>query len=119
MEVSNQTHSELQIELEQLRAKLSLQAAQIQQSEERFNLIARASSDAIWDWNLLTDEVWWNEGSYDLFGYAKDQVSFDASWWVEHIHPLDREWVFTDIHQAITPPTTFASRDHLMANLIG
>ncbi|MFL6467015.1 MAG: PAS domain S-box protein, partial [Pyrinomonadaceae bacterium] len=31
-------------------------------SQERFELVARATSDAVWDWDLLTDAIWWNEG---------------------------------------------------------
>ena len=31
-------------------------------SEERFRLLAKATNDAIWDWDLVTNALWWNEG---------------------------------------------------------
>lgn len=73
----------------------------LRQSEERFQIIARATNDAVWDWNLLTNKVWWNEGVEILFGYAESEVGKDAEWWYDHIHPDDRGRILRDIHQAI------------------
>jgi PAS domain-containing protein len=42
----------------------------MRESDERFRLLAKATNDAIWDWNLATDELWWNEGFENLFGFA-------------------------------------------------
>ncbi|MEI9955885.1 MAG: PAS domain-containing protein [Ferruginibacter sp.] len=36
---------------------------EIKKSNERFELIARATSDVIWDWNLLTNHLWWNDNT--------------------------------------------------------
>ena len=73
----------------------------LQQSELRYRLVGDAANDAIWDWNLISDEVTWNEGVRTRFGYTTEQVGPDASWWVEHIHPEDREHVVDSIHAAI------------------
>ncbi len=73
----------------------------LQQSELRYRLVGDAANDAIWDWNLISDEVTWNEGVRTRFGYTTEQVGPDASWWVEHIHPEDREQVVDSIHAAI------------------
>ncbi|MGV3662022.1 MAG: PAS domain-containing protein, partial [Prosthecobacter sp.] len=37
-------------------------------SEERFRLLSKATNDAIWDWDLVTDSLWWNDGLETLFG---------------------------------------------------
>ncbi|MFP5502723.1 MAG: PAS domain-containing protein [Candidatus Sericytochromatia bacterium] len=68
--------------------------------EERYHLVAKATNDAIWDWNLATDHVEWNDGVYTLFGYGRDEVSPNAGWWYETIHPDDRERVVQGIHLA-------------------
>ncbi len=73
----------------------------IRRSDERFRLIARATNDAVWDWDLPTNGVWWNEGVSALFGYAPEAVRPDAAWWIEHIHPEDRERVVTGIYAVI------------------
>lgn len=82
---------------EQRLAELALR-----QSEERFQLIARATNDAVWDWNLGTNQVWWNEGVETLFGYAEAEVGSEVSWWYDQIHPADRERVIDGVYQAIT-----------------
>ncbi len=73
----------------------------LRQSEERFQLIVKATNDAVWDWDLTRDAVWWNEGVKTLFGYRGDEVGTHATWWYEHIHPEDRERVVANIHAAI------------------
>jgi PAS domain S-box-containing protein len=59
-------------------------------SEERFRTLAKATNDAVWDWDLGTNKVWWNEGVLTLFGYRLDDSESDPAWWLERIHPEDR-----------------------------
>ncbi|MGJ5633793.1 PAS domain-containing protein [Nostoc sp. CALU 1950] len=69
---------------------------QLRQSEERFQIVARASNDLLWDWDLLTDEVWWNQALQTLFGYSIEQITLNADWWYEHIHPDDRQRIASE-----------------------
>jgi|GEM_PF-244403 len=78
-----------------------LAADALRRSHERFDLVSRATQDAIWDWNLLTNEVVWNDAIYTLFGYGQDEVKETADWWVETIHPDDRDRVSHSIHGVI------------------
>jgi len=73
----------------------------LRESELRYRLVGQAANDAIWDWDLATNIVTWNEGVQTRFGYAAEQVGADASWWIEQIHPADREAVTHGIHAAI------------------
>jgi PAS domain S-box-containing protein len=73
----------------------------LRQSEERFKIVARATNDAVWDWNLLTDEVWWNEGVTTLFRYPAEEVGADLDWWYRNIHPEDAERVVAGVRAAI------------------
>jgi two-component system sensor histidine kinase UhpB len=56
-------------------------------ANERFELVARASSDAIFDWDLTTDGVWWSEGMQNLFGYGTERTRMAL--WSECVHPDD------------------------------
>jgi len=69
------------------------------ESIERFQRLSQATHDAIWDWNLLTDEVWWNEGFYKLFGYDKDLPVPDLYEWTKKIHPDDSNKVISRLKQ--------------------
>ncbi|HET6976504.1 MAG TPA: PAS domain-containing protein [Pyrinomonadaceae bacterium] len=70
-------------------------------SEARFQLISRATNDAVWDWELSTGHVWWNENIQTLFGYTPEQVGHDATWWYDHIHPQDVERIIATVDAAI------------------
>ncbi len=83
------------------QAELSLRA-----SEQRFHLIAQATNDAVWDWNLTTNQVWWNEGLQTLFGYEMEQVEQTSDWWYAQIHPEDRERIKAEMQAAIAHPKT-------------
>jgi len=65
---------------------------------ERYNIISKATSDTIWDWNLLTNTRVWNKGIKGIFGY-KDLIdnTTTGDWWGMQIHPDDRERVWGNI----------------------
>lgn len=80
-----------------------LQEAKIKLSAERYNIISKATSDTIWDWNLLTDTIFWNKGIKGIFGY-KDLIenTTTSQWWRNQIHPDDRERVWNNIQRHIS-----------------
>lgn len=70
-------------------------------SDERFRLAARATSDVVWDCNLLTNELWRSENFQTRFGYAPEEEKPDIESSYGHIHPEDRERVVAGIHAVI------------------
>ncbi|GAA4334713.1 PAS domain-containing protein [Flaviaesturariibacter amylovorans] len=70
-------------------------------SHERFELIAKATQDAIWDWDLLSDNIWWNEGFRALFGYSEEEIEPTIVSWYSRVHPDDKERVVGGIHEVI------------------
>ncbi len=77
----------------------------LRETEERYRLAARATNDAIWDWDLQTDHLRWNEAVQTLFGYTADAVGPSGAWWKAHIHPGDCERVKASIRAAIEGST--------------
>ncbi|WP_197442327.1 PAS domain-containing protein [Lignipirellula cremea] len=71
------------------------------ESEQRYRLVGEAANDAIWDWDLVTNQVVWNAGEQARFGYVGEQFGDDADWWSAHIHQDDRDRVLESIHAAI------------------
>ena len=55
-------------------------------SEERLRIIADVTTDAMWDRDLMTDEVRWSHGLHALFGFDPDAAQ-SHGWWREHVHP--------------------------------
>ena len=70
-------------------------------SHERFQMVARATNDAVWDWDLRTNALWWNEGYEALFGYSPRNTQPSITSWMDHIHPDDSARVLDGIHAAV------------------
>jgi PAS domain S-box-containing protein len=70
-------------------------------SEETLRLLARATNDAIWDWNLLTQDLWWSEGFEALFGFHRDEIESTVESWINRIHPEDRGEILAGVQAAI------------------
>lgn len=76
----------------------------IAEMAERYSLAARATNDAIWDWDFATDHIVWNEAVQNAFGYAPEEIDPSSRWWKERIHPDDRERVVKGIYAVIDGP---------------
>lgn len=61
----------------------------IKESNEKYDIVAKATSDTIWDWKIQEDNMSWNKGIENVFGYSQDQVGNSSSWWFDKIHPED------------------------------
>jgi PAS domain S-box-containing protein len=64
--------------------------AHLKMLTQRFELATAAASIAIWDWDLATNEVIWDERMFDIYGLPHDpsgRMPFDR--WAERVHPDD------------------------------
>lgn len=77
---------------------------QLLQANERFEKITEATYDAIWDWNIRENTLYWGAGYKNLFGYQIEKITPTLESWTKHIHPEDREWVLQSIYGAIKEP---------------
>jgi PAS domain S-box-containing protein len=68
---------------------------------ERFKLITRATNDVVWDWDLVNNDLWWNENFYSLFQYDVATYHADINSWYDGIHPDDKERVISKVHRTI------------------
>lgn len=71
-------------------------------SNERYELVGKATSDSIWDWNIVTDEVIrFGDGFKTLFGYNYEESNNDNQFWQKIVHPDDLPWVSDSIFKAL------------------
>lgn len=68
---------------------------------ERYALAGRATNDAIWDWDLVTGHVLWNEAVTAAYGYPLEEVDPTPQWWLDRIHPDDLQRTHDDIWRVI------------------
>lgn len=68
---------------------------------ERFRILAHITHDAVWDWDPVTNRIWWSEGLAVLFGYEPSDWQRGAVEWHERIHPDDIDRVVSSVKAAI------------------
>jgi PAS domain S-box-containing protein len=90
--------------MEKQRAANETRVAQeeLRRSEERFRTLSRATKDAIWDWDLVSNEIWWNENFYQLLGYAPHSPVPGPYEWTKRVHPADRNKVMTRLNGVVS-----------------
>ncbi|MCY2687644.1 PAS domain-containing protein [Salinimicrobium sp. TH3] len=76
----------------------------LSQSNERFEKVAEATYDAIWDWNILENTQYLGAGFKNLFGYHIEKITPTLASWSSHIHPEDRERVVRSIYGSLERP---------------
>ena len=82
-----------------------LAEAQLRESETRFRLALDASSNGVWDRNLLTGEVYYGTNWLRTLGYAENDPETRHIRLEELLHPDDRERVFAQIDDHVNGKT--------------
>ncbi|MBC7772492.1 MAG: PAS domain S-box protein [Pyrinomonadaceae bacterium] len=70
-------------------------------SAERFQCICKATTDSIWDWDLIKATIWWNEGFSTMFGYPPEEIGSGPESWTGRIHPDDLKRVSDGVHSVL------------------
>jgi PAS domain S-box-containing protein len=91
--------------LKKTRAELAL-------AEERFRLVAKATNDFVYDWNMPDDAMWWNEQFRDQFGYREADLQPGSTAWTDRLHPDDRTRVWDQLHEAFREGHTQTSFEY-------
>ena len=86
------------------RAELALA-----EREERFRLLAKATGDAVWDWDLSADRLWWGDGLLPLFGYDPADTDPALGWWTDRVHPDDRARTLANLDRAMSGGPTYST----------
>lgn len=61
----------------------------IQKNNERYEMINKASRDALYEWDIASDVFYWNESFYNVFGYPKSETPFRIADWAALMYPSD------------------------------
>ncbi|GAB3930430.1 PAS domain-containing sensor histidine kinase [Larkinella terrae] len=70
-------------------------------ANELFELLTKATRDAVWNWNLESDTVWWSDGYAILFGHEIPPAETGPESWFDYVHPDDKDRILDGIYQII------------------
>lgn len=96
------------VALARISTQLAHKKAQeaLRESEERYALAARGANDGLWDWNLVTNAVYFSPRWKAMLGFQENEIDDRLEEWLGRIHDADRERVKEEIaaHQkGLTP----------------
>jgi diguanylate cyclase (GGDEF)-like protein/PAS domain S-box-containing protein len=78
-------------------ARIESRERALKESEERYALAARGANDGLWDWNLITGQIYFSPRWNHMLGYAESEHWSDPEEWFDQIHTDDREQVRAEI----------------------
>ncbi|MFW6290515.1 MAG: PAS domain-containing sensor histidine kinase [Mariniphaga sp.] len=85
---------------------------ELHRSRTSFELVNKATLDIVWDWDLKTNALHWNEAVEAATGRSRDELSPTIESWHRHIHPQDRPRVVESIQKAIDEGKEFWSMEY-------
>jgi len=79
-----------------------LMREELRRSEERFRLVAQATKDVLWDWEIRSGKIWRSETFWEHFGYPPKDSEPDMAAWKDLLHPEDRDRVWIGFQTALS-----------------
>lgn len=67
---------------------------------ERYEILLKATNDAVWDYDIIQETIQWNHGITRLFGYPLNEVVNTLGWWTERVYPQDVGYVKASLQHA-------------------
>ena len=80
-------------------------------SESRLSEAQRVAHLGNWDWNIQTNQLYWSDEIYHIFGLSALQFSATYDAFLDSVHPEDRESVKKAVNEALYEKKPF-SIDH-------
>lgn len=71
----------------------------LREANDRLLLLSRATTDAIWEWDMQTGHIFRNDALLDMIGYHTDSPK-GLSWWLRRIHPDDRNRISDKVKES-------------------
>ncbi len=70
--------------------------------KERYNLAMLAINDGLWDWNLKTGKVFFDERYFTMAGYKPNEFPHNFEEWEKRVHPEDLPAVMQSIEDHLS-----------------
>jgi PAS domain S-box-containing protein len=71
------------------------------ENQDHREIVARATNDAVRDWDVRTGLLSWPQGLETLLGYESSTGRSDISFWQKNVHPEDRSRIASSIREAV------------------
>ena len=74
-------------------------------SELRWKFAVEGNADGLWDWDLITNKVFFSKQLKKMMGFSENEMPDDLSEWDIRVHPDDKEKTYQNINCHINGET--------------
>jgi len=86
----------------------------LRRSEERLALALRATNDALWDWDIVNDEIYYSARWWNMLGYEEKELDEDPDLWRRLVHPEDLDRADSVLKGALEEDMSFEVETRLL-----
>ncbi len=75
--------------------------------------MSNATNDAIWDYDMRSEKVFYNDRLLNIFGYPRVELADNTLWWENNIHPEDKKRVLEKMDSLLESSETSWEDEYL------
>ncbi|MFW6017824.1 MAG: GAF domain-containing protein [Halapricum sp.] len=92
---------------------------ELRRLKERLDLAVEAAEIGVWDWNVRTDEMQFNEQWADMLGCSLSEIDSHLDAWTRRVHPDDFERAQAELEAHLAGDTAYYECEHRMRTADG
>ena len=91
----------------------------LQQIKDRLELAVEGAQIGVWDWDMTTDEVEFNDQWAEMLGHSPDEIEPRLDAWERRVHPDDLAAVEDALWEHVAGETEYYDTEHRMRTASG
>ena len=92
---------------------------EIETLKTRYEIAITGTRDGLWDWNLITGEIYFSSQWKKQLGYKEDELKNELKTWEDHVHPDDKERAVKDFAANMAGETEVYENKHRLKHKDG
>lgn len=84
----------------------------LQKNEDRWQFAIEGSNEGIWDWNILSGQIFLSTRLKEILGFHPDELEVKIDEWQNRIHPNDLPYVMQSLQQHLREETPDYISEH-------
>ncbi|GEM_PF-2522922 len=85
---------------------------QLQLNEERWKFAIAGSNDGMWDWNVVTNEVFFSDRWKEMLGFEAYEIKNTLEEWSKRVHPDEMNWINHNLQKTFSDPSHIYIVEH-------
>jgi len=90
-----------------LKKVIRLRTAELALSNDRLLLATKSAKMGVWDWDVVSNTMFWDARMIELYGYTRDSFPGGVEAWQRRVHPEDRDQTWSDCQATLRGEADF------------